>query len=283
MITKRGVRQIYYKNNWQKHQQPHAEKPKKPHIQHEAQEQTTLFEWAGLQRGKYPKLDDMFHIANGGYRDPREAANLKRQGVKAGVPDICLPVARGGYHGLYIELKYGKNKPTLEQQVWLGRLLRNGYEAKVCYGWEQAKNEIIKYLNLECEENMLNNVSLMGRLTAAPELKSTSTASAVTEFTLAVERAYAKQGEQRQTDFIDCVAWRTTAEFITKYFQKGSMIAVTGSIQTRSYEDKNGNKRKAVEILVNSVSFCGSKTDTSVPPSSNAAFDELGEDEDLPF
>ena len=130
---------------------------------------------------------------------------------------------------------------------------------------------------------MLNNVSLMGRLTAAPELKSTSTGTAVTAFTLAVERAYAKQGEQRQTDFIDCVAWRTTAEFITKYFQKGSMIAVTGSIQTRSYEDKNGNKRKAVEILVNSVSFCGSKADTSVPPSSNADSDELGEDEDLPF
>lgn len=130
---------------------------------------------------------------------------------------------------------------------------------------------------------MLNNVSLMGRLTAAPELKSTNTGTAVTAFTLAVERAYAKQGEQRQTDFIDCVAWRTTAEFITKYFQKGSMIAVTGSIQTRSYEDKNGNKRKAVEILVNSVSFCGSKTDTSVPPASNADFDEIGEDEDLPF
>ena len=97
------------------------------------------------------------------------------------------------------------------------------------------------------------------------------------------ERAYAKQGEQRQTDFIDCVAWRNTAEFITKYFQKGSMIAVTGSIQTRSYEDKNGNKRKAVEILVNSVNFCGSKADTSAPPASNADFDELGEDEDLPF
>lgn len=154
MITKKGAKEIYLKNSWQKHSQPQAEKPKKPHTQHEAQDQTTLFEWAGLQRGKYPKLDDMFHIANGGYRDPREAANLKRQGVKAGVPDICLPVARGGYHGLYIELKYGKNKPTLEQQVWLGRLLRNGYEAKVCYGWEQAKNEIIKYLNLESEENM---------------------------------------------------------------------------------------------------------------------------------
>ena len=130
---------------------------------------------------------------------------------------------------------------------------------------------------------MINNVVLMGRLTAAPELRSTGTGISVTSFTLAVERAYAKSGEQRQADFIDCVAWRKTAEFITKYFQKGSMIAITGSIQTRNYEDKNGNKRKAVEILVNSVSFCGSKADTSVPPSSNADFDELGEDEDLPF
>ena len=130
---------------------------------------------------------------------------------------------------------------------------------------------------------MINNVVLMGRLVAAPELRSTGTGISVTSFTLAVERAYAKSGEQRQADFIDCVAWRNTAEFITKYFQKGSMIAVTGSIQTRNYEDKNGNKRKAVEIIVNSVSFCGSKADTSVPPSSNADFDELGEDEDLPF
>ena len=130
---------------------------------------------------------------------------------------------------------------------------------------------------------MINNVVLMGRLVAAPELRSTGTGISVTSFTLAVERAYAKSGEQRQADFIDCVAWRNTAEFITKYFQKGSMIAITGSIQTRNYEDKNGNKRKAVEILVNSVSFCGSKANTSVPPSSNADFDELGEDEDLPF
>ena len=130
---------------------------------------------------------------------------------------------------------------------------------------------------------MINNVVLMGRLTAAPELKSTTTGTAVTAFTIAVERAYTKQGEQRQTDFIDCVAWRNTAEFITKYFQKGSMIAITGSIQTRNYEDKNGNKRKAVEILVGNASFCGSKSDTSSPPASNADFDELCEDEDLPF
>ena len=145
---------------------------------------------------------------------------------------------------------------------------------------------------------MINNVVLMGRLVATPELRSTGTGVSVASFTLAVDRSYAKQGEQRQADFIDCVAWRSTAEFITKYFQKGSMIAVTGSIQTRNYEDKNGNKRKAVEVIVDNVSFCGSKaeTDTSnaysapapAPAPSFASgtesdFEEISEDDDLPF
>ena len=133
---------------------------------------------------------------------------------------------------------------------------------------------------------MINNVVLMGRLVAAPELKSTQSGTAVTAFTLAVERAYAKQGEQRQADFIDCVSWRNTAEFITKYFQKGSMVAITGSIQTRNYEDKNGNKRKAVEVLVNNVSFCGSKADMSATRTSVEEaedFEELYSDDDLPF
>ena len=109
---------------------------------------------------------------------------------------------------------------------------------------------------------MINNVVLMGRLVATPELRNTQTGLAVTSFSLAVERSYARQGEQRQTDFINCVAWRNTAEFISRYFQKGSMIAVTGSIQTRNYEDKNGNKRTAVEVLVDQASFCGSKAET---------------------
>ena len=84
---------------------------------------------------------------------------------------------------------------------------------------------------------MINNVVLMGRLVATPELRNTQTGLAVTSFTIAVDRSYVRQGEQRQADFINCVAWRNTAEFITRYFQKGSMIAVTGSIQTRNYED----------------------------------------------
>ena len=109
---------------------------------------------------------------------------------------------------------------------------------------------------------MINNVVLMGRLTAAPELKTTQSGISTVRFSIAVERRYNKQGDERQTDFIDCVAWRQTAEFVSKYFNKGSMIAVIGSIQTRSYEDKNGNKRKAVEVQVDNVSFCGSKSET---------------------
>lgn len=109
---------------------------------------------------------------------------------------------------------------------------------------------------------MINNVVLMGRLTAAPELKTTQSGIFTVRFSVAVERRYNKQGEERQTDFIDCVAWRQTAEFVSKYFNKGSMIAVIGSIQTRNYEDKNGNKRKAVEVQVDNVSFCGSKGET---------------------
>ena len=109
---------------------------------------------------------------------------------------------------------------------------------------------------------MINNVVLMGRLTAAPELKTTQSGISTVRFSVAVERRYNKQGEDRQTDFIDCVAWRQTAEFVSKYFNKGSMIAVEGSIQTRNYEDKNGNKRKAVEVQVDNVSFCGSKSET---------------------
>ena len=109
---------------------------------------------------------------------------------------------------------------------------------------------------------MINNVVLMGRLTAAPELKTTQSGISTVRFSVAVERRYNKQGDERQTDFIDCVAWRQTAEFVSKYFNKGSMIAVIGSIQTRNYEDKNGNKRKAVEVQVDNVSFCGSKSET---------------------
>ena len=114
---------------------------------------------------------------------------------------------------------------------------------------------------------MLNNAVIMGRLVAQPELRTTGSGISVTSFTVAVDRRFVKQGEERQADFIDVIAWRQSAEFVCKYFSKGSMIAVQGSIQTRTYEDKDGNKRKAVEIVADNVIFCGSKND-------NAAHDQ---------
>lgn len=109
---------------------------------------------------------------------------------------------------------------------------------------------------------MLNCAVIMGRLTATPELRTTGTGISVTSFTVAVDRNFAKPGEERQTDFINVVAWRGTADFVTRFFQKGQMIAVQGAIQTRNYEDKNGNKRTAFEIVADNVSFCGSKSES---------------------
>ena len=106
---------------------------------------------------------------------------------------------------------------------------------------------------------MLNCAIIMGRLTADPELRTTGNGTSVTSFSVAVDRSFVRAGEERQTDFINVVAWRQTAEFVTRYFHKGSMIAVQGSIQTRNYEDRNGNKRKAVEIQANEVNFASPK------------------------
>lgn len=111
---------------------------------------------------------------------------------------------------------------------------------------------------------MLNNVVLMGRLTNDPERRTTPNGVSVTPFTIAVERNY-KNGDEKQTDFINCVAWRGTADFVSTYFKKGQMIAIQGSIETRNYEDKNGNKRTAVEVRVDNVSFCGSKNEGTTP------------------
>lgn len=110
---------------------------------------------------------------------------------------------------------------------------------------------------------MLNVAVIMGRLTADPELRHTNSGVAVTTFTLAVDRNYTPQGQERQADFIDVVAWRGTAEFVCKYFTKGRMMAVTGSIQTRNYEDKQGNRRKSTEIVADNISFADSRRDNN--------------------
>ena len=106
---------------------------------------------------------------------------------------------------------------------------------------------------------MLNLVALMGRLVYDPELKTTQNGTNVCSFRIAVDRSFTRQGEERKADFIDVTAWRQTAEFVSKYFQKGSMIAIEGSLQTRQYQDKNGNNRTATEVLASQVSFCGGK------------------------
>lgn len=99
----------------------------------------------------------------------------------------------------------------------------------------------------------------MGRLVADPELRTTNSGTEVCSFRIACDRSFVRQGEQRQADFIDIVAWKHNAGFVVKYFQKGSLIAIEGALQSRQYEDKNGNKRTAVEVVANSINFAGPK------------------------
>lgn len=147
----------------------------------------------------------------------------------------------------------------------------------------------------------MNKVILMGRLTSDPELKTTPNGVSVTSFSLAVDRNYVKQGGERKTDFINIVAWRQRAEFICKYFSKGQLIALDGSIETRTYVDKNGNNRTAFEVLVENAYFTGDKraqgdyhqqnAPSPIPqePASTYAsgdagdFEDMPLDEDLPF
>ncbi len=113
----------------------------------ESVEQTTLFRWAVFMENKYPELKLMFHVPNGGKRDKLTATKLKAEGVKAGVPDIELPVGRGGYFGLFVEMKVGRNKTSAHQDEWIAELKRQGYMTAVCYGWEDASRLIEGYLS----------------------------------------------------------------------------------------------------------------------------------------
>lgn len=115
----------------------------------EASEQATVFAWASWMSNRIPELGLLFHIPNGGSRNVIEAAHLKAQGVKAGVSDLMLPVARGKYHGLFIEMKAGKNKPTEKQKDFLSAVQAQGYAGIVCYSAEQATEAITNYLELE--------------------------------------------------------------------------------------------------------------------------------------
>ncbi|MBW7572028.1 single-stranded DNA-binding protein [Caproiciproducens faecalis] len=151
---------------------------------------------------------------------------------------------------------------------------------------------------------MLNVAVLMGRLVADPELRHTPNDVSVTSFTIAVDRSYVKSGADRQADFIDVVAWRSTADFVCRYFHKGQLVAVQGSIQTRTYTDKDGNKRKAFEVVADNVHFAESKRDSVGAQGNNyhsktettneqpvpaytsgdtGDFEEMPLDDDLPF
>lgn len=107
---------------------------------------------------------------------------------------------------------------------------------------------------------MLNHITIMGRLTRDPELRRTGSGVAVASFTVAVDRDFGgRDGGERETDFIDCVAWRQTGEFVSKYFTKGSMIVVSGRLQIRNWNDKDGNKRRSAEVVADNVYFGESK------------------------
>ena len=108
---------------------------------------------------------------------------------------------------------------------------------------------------------MLNKIFIMGRLTRDPELRHTQSGTAVASFSLAVDRDFKEQDGSRATDFIDCVAWRSSAEFVDKYFSKGRMAVVEGRLQIRDWTDKDGNKRRSAEVIVNSIYFGDSKKD----------------------
>lgn len=133
---------------------------------------------------------------------------------------------------------------------------------------------------------MLNSVIIMGRLTRDPELRRTQGGTAVTSFTMAVDRDFKSQSGEKETDFIDVVAWRNTGEFAAKYLAKGRMAAVEGRIQVRDWQDKDGNRRKSVEVVADNVYFGDSKRD-SKPQESRTVdepeFDEIEDDGDLPF
>lgn len=127
---------------------------------------------------------------------------------------------------------------------------------------------------------MLNRICIMGRLTAAPELRYTQSNTPVASFTLAVDRDYQQGGSEKQTDFIPCVAWRGTAEFVSKYFTRGSMAAVSGRLQLRDWTDKDGNKRRTAEVVADSIYFGESKKRDASP---DVQFEEIPDDGELPF
>ena len=139
---------------------------------------------------------------------------------------------------------------------------------------------------------MLNSVCLMGRLTADPELKSTQSGVSVCSFRIAVDRTYQPKGQEKQTDFINIITWRSTAEFVSRYFRKGQLVAVQGSIQTGQYTDRDGNKRTAFDVVADNVFFAEKKAESGETkqgagydhsPDIQGDFEEIISPDELPF
>ncbi len=132
---------------------------------------------------------------------------------------------------------------------------------------------------------MLNRIIVMGRMTRDPELRRTNSGTAVASFSLAVDRDFKSQSGEKETDFIDVVAWRNTAEFVSKYFSKGRMAVVEGRLQLRDWTDKEGNKRRTAEIVADGVYFGDSKRDSgdTVQSEPQGDFSEIEDDGNLPF
>jgi len=129
---------------------------------------------------------------------------------------------------------------------------------------------------------MLNQITLLGRLTKDVELRKTPNDTSVASFTIAVDRDFQSGGSERQADFIPVVAWKNNAEFVSKWFSKGSLICLSGSLQMRNWEDKQGNKRVTAEVLMERCWFAGSKSEKATQNPA-ADFTELPDEEDLPF
>lgn len=121
---------------------------KQPRTSSEHNEQVALMQWASLYCSRVPELGLLYAVPNGGHRHPAVAAKMKAEGQRAGVPDLCLPIARRHYHGMYIELKAAGGRPTAAQQEWLNALRAQGYWADICVGWQAAAREICHYLGV---------------------------------------------------------------------------------------------------------------------------------------
>ena len=135
----------------------------------------------------------------------------------------------------------------------------------------------------ERKVTQMNKVTLIGRMVAAPELKATSNGTSVTSFSIAVQKRFKDADGNYGVDFIDCVAWKQTAEFLAKFFTRGQQVGIVGSIQTRTYKTQAGDNRKVTEVLVEEAYFCGDYKKEDTKPTAPPEMETLPEDEELPF